>query len=130
MVAVQVMGNDAAIGFAGSQGNFELNVYKPVIIHNLLHSITLLSDACLLFAEHCVDGIRPNLAQINRYVEQSLMLVTALNPHIGYDKAAKVAKLAHERGTTLREACLELGYLTGDQFDNIVVAEKMIRPGD
>ena len=130
MVCVQVLGNDAAIGFAGSQGNFELNVYKPVIIHNLLHSITLLSDACVLFAEHCVDGIRPNLSQINRYVEQSLMLVTALNPHIGYDKAAKVAKLAHEKGTTLREACLELGYLTGDQFDAIVVAEKMIRPGD
>jgi fumarate hydratase class II len=130
MVCVQVLGNDAAIGFAGAQGNFELNVYKPVIIHNLLHSITLLSDACVLFAEHCVDGIRPNLSQINRYVEQSLMLVTALNPHIGYDKAAKVAKLAHEKGTTLREACLELGYLTGDQFDTIVVAEKMIRPGD
>src|SRR5271154_1464506 len=90
MVCVQVLGNDAAIGFAGSQGNFELNVYKPVIIHNLLHSITLLSDACGLFAEHCVDGIRPNAAQVNRYVEQSLMLVTALNPHIGYDKAAKV----------------------------------------
>ena len=129
MVCVQVLGNDAAIGFAGSQGNFELNVYKPVIIHNLLHSITLLSDACPLFAEHCVDGIRPNLAQINRYVEQSLMLVTALNPHIGYDKAAKVAKLAHEKGTTLREACLELGYLTGTQFDTLVVAGKMIRPG-
>jgi fumarate hydratase, class II len=130
MVCVQVLGNDAAIGFAGSQGNFELNVYKPVIIHNLLHSITLLSDASVLFAEHCVDGIRPNLNQINRYVEQSLMLVTALNPHVGYDKAAKVAKLAHEKGTTLREACLELGYLTGDQFDAIVVPEKMIRPGD
>jgi len=129
MVCVQVLGNDAAIGFAGSQGNFELNVYKPVIIHNLLHSITLLSDACGLFAEHCVDGIRPNAAQINRYVEQSLMLVTALNPHIGYDKAAKVAKLAHERGITLREACLELGYLSADQFDAIVVPEKMIRPG-
>jgi len=129
MVCVQVLGNDAAIGFAGSQGNFELNVYKPVIIHNLLHSITLLSDACPLFAEHCVDGIRPNLAQINRYVEQSLMLVTALNPHIGYDKAAKVAKLAHEKGTTLREACLELGYLTGTQFDTLVVAAKMIHPG-
>jgi fumarate hydratase class II len=128
MVCVQVLGNDAAIGFAGAQGNFELNVYKPVIIHNLLHSITLLSDACVLFAEHCVDGIRPNLAQINRYVEQSLMLVTALNPHIGYDKAAKVAKLAHEQGTTLREACLELGYLTGDQFDQIVVPERMIHP--
>ncbi|MGA2410883.1 MAG: class II fumarate hydratase [Candidatus Binataceae bacterium] len=129
MVCVQVLGNDAAIGIAGSQGNFELNVFKPVIIHNLLHSITLLSDACVLFAEHCVGGIRPNLAQINRYVEQSLMLVTALNPHIGYDKAAKVAKLAHERGITLREASLELGYLTADQFDAIVVPEKMIRPG-
>ena len=130
MVCVQVLGNDAAIGFAGSQGNFELNVYKPVIIHNLLHSITLLSDACVLFAEHCVDGIRPNLAQINHYVEQSLMLVTALNPHIGYDKAAKVAKHAHQKGTTLREACIELGLLTGEQFDKIVVAEKMIHPGD
>ena len=130
MVCVQVMGNDAAIGFAGSQGNFELNVFKPVMIHNLLQSITLLSDACGLFAKYCVDGIEPNLTQIEHYVRSSLMLVTALSPHIGYDNAAKVAKRAHENGTTLREACLELGFLGGAEFDRLVRAEKMIQPGE
>ncbi len=128
MVCAQVMGNDAAIGFAGSQGNFELNVFKPVIIHNLLHSIALLSDSSLLFAKYCVDGIEPNRAKIKHYMESSLMLVTALSPHIGYDKAAKVAKLAHERGLTLRHACIELGYLAGEDFDRLVVPEKMIGP--
>jgi fumarate hydratase, class II len=128
MVCAQVMGNDAAIGFAGSQGNFELNVFKPVIIHNLLHSITLVADACGLFAAHCVDGIQPNRDKIRGYVESSLMLVTALSPHIGYDNAAKVAKKAHHDGTTLREACLALGLLKADEFDRYVVAEKMIGP--
>jgi len=128
MVCVQVMGNDAAIAFAGSQGNFELNVFKPVMIHNLLHSITLLSDACGLFTKYCVDGIEPNREKIKHYVESSLMLVTALSPHIGYDNAAKVAKLAHEKGTTLREACLELGLLKAEDFDRLVRAEKMIGP--
>ncbi|MBE3603253.1 class II fumarate hydratase [bacterium] len=128
MVCVQVMGNDAAIGFAGSQGNFELNVFKPVIIHNLLHSITLLSDSCVLFAKYCVDGIQPNRQKIKHYLESSLMLVTALSPHIGYDKAAKVAKHAHEKGSTLRQACIELGFLSGEDFDRFVVPEKMIGP--
>jgi fumarate hydratase class II len=128
MVCVQVMGNDAAIGFAGSQGNFELNVFKPVIIHNLLHSIALISDACPLFARHCVDGIRVNLAKLREYVENSLMLVTALSPHIGYDNAAAVDKKAHHDGTTLKEACLTLGFLKADEFDRYVVAEKMIGP--
>ena len=117
--------------FAGSQGNFELNVFKPVIIHNLLHSITLLSDSAVLFAKYCVDGIEPNRPQDQALPrEPSLMLVTALSPHIGYDKAAKVAKHAHERGVTLRHACEELGYLKGEEFDRLVVPEKMIRPGD
>jgi fumarate hydratase class II len=130
MVCVQVMGNDAAIAFAGSQGNFELNVFKPVMIHNLLHSITLLSDACGLFAKYCVDGIEPNRERIKHYVESSLMLVTALSPHIGYDNAAKVAKHAHEKGTTLRHACLELGLLKAEEFDRLVRAEKMIGPDE
>jgi fumarate hydratase, class II len=128
MVCAQVMGNDAAIGFAGSQGNFELNVFKPVIIHNLLHSITLISDACGLFAKYCVDGIVPNREKIKHYLESSLMLVTALSPHIGYDNAAKVAKHAHEKGITLRHACIELGFLKGEDFDRLVRPEKMIAP--
>jgi fumarate hydratase, class II len=128
MVCVQVMGNDAAIGFAGSQGNFELNVFKPVIIHNLLHSVTLLSDACILFARYCVDGLVPNRERIKHYVESSLMLVTALSPHIGYDNAAKVAKRAHEKGITLKKACLELNLLGTDEFDRLIRAEKMISP--
>jgi fumarate hydratase, class II len=130
MVCVQVMGNDAAISFADSQGNFELNVFKPVIIHNLLHSITLLSDACVLFAKYCVDGIVPNREKIKHYLESSLMLVTALSPHIGYDKAAKVAKHAHERGITLRHACEQLGFLKAEDFDRFVQPEKMIQPGE
>jgi fumarate hydratase class II len=130
MVCVQVMGNDAAISFAGSQGNFELNVFKPVIIHNLLHSLTLLSDACVLFAKYCVDGIVPNREKIKQYLESSLMLVTALSPHIGYDKAAKVAKHAHERGITLRQACEQLGFLKAEDFDRFVQPEKMIQPGE
>ncbi|MCS6852946.1 MAG: class II fumarate hydratase [Gemmataceae bacterium] len=130
MVCVQVFGNDTAITIAGSQGNFELNVFKPVIIHNFLHSVRLLSDACVSFTDHCVVGIQANRAQIERHLRSSLMLVTALNPYIGYDKAAQVAKKAHAEGTTLREACLALGFLSGEQFDQIVRPERMIGPGD
>jgi fumarate hydratase class II len=128
MVAVQVMGNDAAIGMAASQGNFELNVFKPVIIHNFLHSVRLLSDASLSFKEHCVVGIEANRETIAGYVQNSLMLVTALNPHIGYDKAAQIAKKAHKERTGLKEAALALGYLTGDQFDEWVVPKEMTHP--
>ncbi|MEI8051293.1 MAG: class II fumarate hydratase [Actinomycetes bacterium] len=128
MVCIQVMGNDAAIGIAGSRGNLELNVCKPVIIHNFLHSLTLLADACLRFEEFCVAGLEPDLAQIRRHLENSLMLVTALNPHIGYDRAAEVAKKAHKEGTTLRESVIALGYLTGEQFDEAVKPDEMTHP--
>ncbi|HEX7056418.1 MAG TPA: class II fumarate hydratase [Bacilli bacterium] len=128
MVACQVMGNDATIGFAASQGNFELNVFKPVIIHNFLQSVRLLADAMLSFNEHCVVGLEPNREVINRYLEQSLMLVTALNPHIGYENAAKIAKLAHKEGTTLKEAAIKSGLLTAEQFDAYVRPENMIHP--
>jgi fumarate hydratase, class II len=128
MVCVQVLGNDAAIAFAGSQGNFELNVFKPVIIHNLLHSITLLSDSCHSFTEHMVEGVQVNEDRVKFYVNNSLMLVTALNPHIGYDKAAKVAKHAHAGNKTLRESCIELGFLTGEQFDTFVQPSQMLGP--
>jgi fumarate hydratase class II len=128
MVAVQVFGNDAAIGFAGSQGNFELNVFKPVMIHNFLHSIRLIHDACHGFVDYCIAGIELNRAQINAHVKNSLMLVTALNPHIGYDKAAKLAKNAHKKGISLRESAVELGYLTGEQFDQWVKPEDMTHP--
>jgi fumarate hydratase class II len=128
MIAVQVMGNDTAIGIAGSQGNFELNVFKPVMIHNLLHSIRLFVDAIPLFVKYLIEGIEPNELQIRRYVENSLMLVTALTPHIGYDKAAKVAHKAFVDNTTLKAACLELAYLTESEFDNLVRPEKMISP--
>ena len=128
MVCIQVMGNDAAIGMAGSQGNFELNVFKPVIIHNFLHSTMLLADACEGFREYCVDGIVPNRDKIAEYLANSLMLVTALSPHIGYDKAAKVAKKAHAEGTTLKEAAVALGYLSAADFDRMVRPEKMLGP--
>lgn len=128
MVAVQVMGNDAAIGFAGSQGNFELNVFKPVIIHNLLHSIRLLHDACHGFVEYCIAGMTINREQIDEHLRDSLMLVTALNEHIGYDNAAKIAKNAHKKGTSLRESAIELGLLTGEQFDQWVKPEEMTHP--
>jgi fumarate hydratase class II len=129
MVCVQVIGNDTAVAVAGSQGNFELNVFKPVMIHNLLHSVRLLADACRSFREHCVVGIEANREQIKQHLKNSLMLVTALNPHIGYDKAAKVAKKAHMEGTTLRQACVDLGFLSGEQFDGIVRPEQMLGPG-
>src|ERR671928_175711 len=128
MVAVQVMGNDAAIGFAGSQGNFELNVFNPVMIHNLLHSIRLLKDACRGFVDYCIAGIELNRAQIDKHLKNSLMLVTALNPHIGYDNAAKIAKNAHKKGISLRESAIELGLLTGEQFDEYVRPEEMTHP--
>ena len=128
MVCCQVMGNDAAIGFAGSQGNFELNVFKPVIIHNFLHSVRLLSDACRAFNHHCAKGIEPNLERINRYLEDSLMLVTALNPHLGYDKAAQIAKRAHEEKSSLRQAAIASGHLTGEQFDAWVQPKEMTHP--
>jgi fumarate hydratase, class II len=128
MVAVQVMGNDAAIGFAGSQGNFELNVFNPVMIHNLLHSIRLLKDACRGFVDFCVEGLELNRARIEQNLRQSLMLVTALNPHLGYDNAARIAKNAHKKGITLRESAVELGLLTAEQFDEYVKPEEMTHP--
>jgi fumarate hydratase class II len=128
MVCAQVFGNDAAVSFAGSQGNFELNVYKPVIIHNVLGSIRLLADACDSFRENCIVGLEIDRARIETLLRQSLMLVTALNRHIGYDNAAKVAKKAHKEGTTLREAAVALGLLTGEKFDAVVRPEEMIGP--
>ena len=128
MVCVQVIGNDTAISMAGSQGNFELNVFKPVIIHNFLHSTMLLADACEGFRKYCVDGIVPNRDKLAEYVNNSLMLVTALSPHIGYDKAAKVAKKAHADGSTLKEAAVALGYLSAADFDRLVRPEKMLGP--
>jgi len=128
MVAVQVFGNDAATTFAGSQGNFELNVFKPVMIHNFLHSIRLLHDASHGFVDYCIAGIELNRERIDECVRDSLMLVTALNPHIGYDKAAKVAKNASEKGITLRESAIELGLLTGEEFDKHVKPEDMTHP--
>jgi fumarate hydratase class II len=128
MIAVQVMGNDTAIGIAASQGNFELNVFKPVIIHNFLHSVRLLGDGCHAFNDHCAVGIEPNLGKIASYVDDSLMLVTALNPHIGYDKSAQIAKKAHKEKTSLKEAALALGFLTPEEFDQWVVAKEMTHP--
>jgi fumarate hydratase, class II len=128
MVCVQVIGNDTAIAIAGSQGNFELNVYKPLLIHNLLHSIRLLTDSCRSFTEYAVRGLEPNREQIRRHVENSLMLVTALSPLIGYDNAATVAKKAHQEHKTLRQACVELGFLTAEEFDRAVRPEKMLGP--
>lgn len=128
MVAVQVLGNDAAIGFAGSQGNFELNVFKPVMIHNLLNSIRLLHDSCHGFVEYCINGMTINREQIDENLRESLMLVTALNPHIGYDNAAKIAKNAHKKKISLRASAIELGLLTGEKFDELVKPEEMTHP--
>jgi fumarate hydratase class II len=128
MVAVQVMGNDAAIGFAGSQGNFELNVFKPVMIFNYLHSVELLADAMNSFVSHCVQGIEVNATQIEHYVHNSLMLVTALAPKIGYDAAAQVAKAAHHSHISLRDAAIKLGFVTADEFDSLVKPESMTHP--
>ena len=128
MVGIQVYGNDTAIGMAGSRGNLELNVCKPVIIHNFCHSIDLLTDACLRFTEFCVEGLQPDYEQIQQHLNNSLMLVTALNPLIGYDKAAQVAKKAHKERTTLREAVLALGFLTGEEFDGAIDPAAMTHP--
>lgn len=128
MVCAQVIGNDTAISFAGSQGNLELNVFKPVIIHNLLHSIRILSDACGAFKTYLVVGIQPNLSQIETYLNQSLMLVTALTPQIGYDRAAQVAKQAYQTGQTLRETCVALGFMTAEEFDQSVQPVQMTHP--
>jgi fumarate hydratase, class II len=130
MVAAQVMGNDVAVGIGGASGNFELNVFKPVIIHNVLQSIRLLGDACRNFNEFCAKGIEPNRDRIQDNLDRSLMLVTALNPHIGYDNAAKIAKKAHKEGTTLKEAALALGLVTAEQFDAWVDPRKMTMPGE
>ena len=126
MVAVQVMGNDAAIGFAASQGNFELNVFMPVIIDNYLRSARLLAGSIKSFRERCVSGIRPKKEKMLENLNNSLMLVTALNPHIGYEKSAKVAHTAYDEGISLRDACIKLGFMSGEEFDRAVVPEKMV----
>ncbi|HEX3176724.1 MAG TPA: class II fumarate hydratase [Methylomirabilota bacterium] len=128
MVAVQVFGNDTAVALAGSQGNFQLNVYKPVMLHNVLESIALLADAVHSFDEHCARGLEPDTARIRRHVDESLMLVTALTPHIGYEKAAQIALAAHREGTSLRDAALKLGFVTGDDYDRWVRPEDMTHP--
>lgn len=128
MVCAQVFGNDVAVNFGGASGNFELNVFKPVIIYNVLQSIKLISDACDSFVEHCVNGIEASVINIAKHVENSLMLVTALNPHIGYDNAAKIAKKAHKENKTLKEAALELGLLTEEEFKKFVRPEDMVTP--
>ena len=126
MLSAQVLGNDVAINVAGASGNFELNVFKPVLIHNFLQSVRLLGDGARSFDEHCARGIEPDRERIAELVQRSLMLVTALNPHIGYDKAAKIAKEAHRSGSTLRDAAIGSGWLTAEQFDAWVVAEQMV----
>ena len=129
MLACQVLGNDATIAFAASQGHLQLNVFKPVIIHNLLQSIRLLADGCRNFAEHCIEGMQADAQQMAAHLERGLMLVTALNPHIGYDKAARIAKKAYAENLSLREAALELGYLSNDEFDAWVRPENMLESG-
>ena len=130
MLAAQVMGNDVAINFGGASGNFELNVFRPMIAHNFLQSVRLLADGLNSFNDHCAVGIEPNRARIDELVAQSLMLVTALNPHIGYDKAAQIAKKAHREGTRLRDAALALGHVTAEQFDEWVVPSRMVGRND
>jgi fumarate hydratase class II len=127
-VAVHVFGNDHAVAFAGSQGNFQLNVFKPVILHNVLESIELIAGACRAFDEHCAQGLEPNKRRIREHLDSSLMLVTALNPHIGYEKAARISQMAYREGTSLREAAVKLGYVTGEQFDRWVKPEDMTHP--
>jgi len=128
MVAAQVMGNDVAINIGGATGHYELNVFKPVMIYNLLQSVRLIGDSCVSFTDNCVVGIEPNHTQIKKLLNESLMLVTALNPHIGYDNAAKVAKKAHAENTTLKEAVVALGLLTAEEFDEKVRPEEMVGP--
>ncbi|MBW8358595.1 MAG: class II fumarate hydratase [Weeksellaceae bacterium] len=126
MVCAQVLGNDTTVSFAATQGNYELNVFKPVMAYNFLQSAQLLGDACISFNDHCAEGIEPNLPRIKELVDKSLMLVTALNPHIGYENAAKIAKTAHKNGTTLKEEAINLGLLTSEQFDQWVKPEDMV----
>jgi fumarate hydratase, class II len=128
MVCAQVMGNNVTVAIAGASGHFELNVYKPVIIYNVLQSIRILAEACRSFTDNCVVGIEPDRERIEDLLHRSLMLVTALAPKIGYDNAAKVAKKAYAEGTTLKEAALALGLLTAEEFDELVRPEKMIGP--
>jgi fumarate hydratase, class II len=128
MVCVQVYGNDLAISFAASQGNFELNVFNPVMIYNFLHSTTLLRDACTMFREHCVEGLGANEDIIAKYLGESLMTVTALSPKIGYDKAAQIAKQAHHDKSTLKEAAVGLGYVSAEEFERFVVPKDMTHP--
>jgi fumarate hydratase class II len=130
MVCTQVFGNDVTITVAGSQGNFELNVFKPVMIRNFLHSAGILADGCRSFREFCVEGLRPNRERIAELVDRSLMLVTALSPKIGYDKAAEIAKRAHQEGKTLKEVAVDLGYLTTEEYDRAVRPERMTGPQD
>jgi fumarate hydratase class II len=128
MLCVQVFGNDVAVNFGGASGNFELNVYKPLIAHNFLQSARLIADGADSFRQNCAVGLEPNRAVIQRHLESSLMLVTALNPHIGYDNAAKIAKKAHKEGTTLREAALALGLVSAEDFERWVRPEDMTGP--
>lgn len=128
MVAAQVMGNHVAVTMGGSHGHFQLNVFKPLIVTNVLQSVRLIGDACVSFSRNCVDGIIPNTEKINRFVNESLMLVTALNPHIGYDSAAKIAKHAHKSGSTLKETAVSLGLLTAEEFDVKVQPKDMLGP--
>ena len=128
MVACQVIANDVAVGFAASQGNFELNVYMPVCIYNFLQSVSLLSGALVSFNNNCAVGIKPNEKKIKEYLDQSLMLVTALNPYVGYENAAKIAKMAYKEGITLKEAASALGLLTAEEFDAYVKPENMVHP--
>ncbi|MFZ4733347.1 MAG: class II fumarate hydratase, partial [Pirellulales bacterium] len=128
MVCAQVFGNDATVAFAGGQGNFQLNVYKPVMIHNVLESAELLADACDSMRIHCAEGIEPDHPRIKHHLDDSLMLVTALNTHIGYEKAASIAKKAHKEGSSLKAAAVALGYVTPEQYDQWVVPVEMTRP--
>jgi fumarate hydratase class II len=128
MIAVQVMANDVAVGFGGASGYLEMNVYKPLMIFNLMHSITILTDGCTNFRRFLVEGTKPNLKKIGEYVERSLMLVTALSPLIGYDKASKIAHYALDHDLTLKAAALQLGFVTEEQFDRAVDPAKMVRP--
>jgi fumarate hydratase class II len=128
MIAVQVMANDVAVGFGGAGGYLEMNVYKPLMIYNITHSITLMTDGCTNFCHFLIEGTKPNLKKINEYVDRSLMLVTALSPVIGYDKASKIAHYAMDNDLTLKEAALHLGFVTEAEFDRIVDPKKMVRP--
>src|SRR5262249_24542053 len=128
MLCAQVFGNDVAINVGGASGNFELNVFKPLIVHNFLQSVRLLGDGCLSFEENCARGIVADEQRIDHLMRNSLMLVTALNPHVGYDKAAQIAKKAHKEGTSLRDAAVALGYVTAEQFDKWVRPEDMVGP--